>query len=102
MSSNFSEDLEVAKVNRNDITANYLNIDESSIMDPQKDLSNMYQDQDTTEGITQEQFTALLNNMITEDKDKPIRSKKSSIENANEEYYFMNGLEDDQNQIEVP
>jgi hypothetical protein len=52
MSSNFSEDLEVAKVNRNDITANYLNIDESSIMDPQKDLSNMYQDQDTTEGIT--------------------------------------------------
>jgi len=52
LSSNFSEDLEVAKVNRNDITANYLNIDESSIMDPQKDLSNMYQDQDTTEGIT--------------------------------------------------
>jgi len=40
--------------------------------------------------------------MITEEKDKPIRSKKSSIENANEEYYFMNGLEDDQNQIEVP
>ena len=54
MSSNFSEDLEVAKVNRNDITANYLNIDESTILDPQKDLSNLYQDQDTTEGITQE------------------------------------------------
>jgi hypothetical protein len=33
--------------------------------------------------------------MITEEKDKPIHSKKSSIENANEEYYFMNGLEDD-------
>jgi hypothetical protein len=57
MSSNFSEDLEVAKVNRNDITShditnNYLNIDESSIIDPQKDLSNLYQDHDTTEGIT--------------------------------------------------
>jgi hypothetical protein len=31
ISSNFSEDMEVAKVNRNDLTSNYLNIDESSI-----------------------------------------------------------------------
>ena len=55
MSSNFSEDLEVAKVNRNDITANYLYIDESSITSPQKgDLSNMYLDQSLVneEGIT--------------------------------------------------
>ena len=41
--------------------------------------------------------------MMPEDSpEKPIKSKKSSIENANEEYYFMNGLEDDSGQIQVP
>ena len=54
IANTFSEDLEVAKVNRNDITTNYLNIDESSIINPQKgDLSGIYYDESMSkEGIT--------------------------------------------------
>lgn len=33
---------------------------------------------------------------------KQIKSKKSSVENANEEYYFMNGLEDETKEIKMP